>query len=188
MTSLSRFGFRKNWVYEGIVSSANKGGSLNNAPMGFSTSDLKTITLRPYKNTRTYKNISRTKKCILHFLSIDEKNISLFHDFIWRKEKKTKKMRSRGHFVLKAERIEEDTANAARSVVFCSVTRVAGNVSLFSRAPFLAFECVVKASKLGLGLEGDPLLRAIIKNHFETISRIAPHSKYERIAKACAEL
>lgn len=188
--SLSYFGFRKGWVYEGIISSENEDDSTNNAPMGFFTSDLKTITLRPYKNTNTYKNVVRTKTCDLHMPEINEKNIRLFYNFIWNKRTKTRKLskNSSGYLILKVERVESDARNNARSVIVCSIERVVGKVFLFSRAPFLAFECVVKASKLGFGLEQDAFLREIIKNNFETIKRIAPNSEYEKIAKKCAEL
>lgn len=182
-------GFKKNWVYEGIASTESKDCSQNNAPMGFLSTGLKAITLRPYRNTRTYENIQRTKKCVLHSLELSEENVSSFHDFIWsEKAKKAKKVNSTGFLVLKAEKIKEDKANAGRSIVVCSVVKAEGKFFLFSRAPSLAFECVVKASKLGLRLEDDALLRAIIKNNLETIQRIAPNSECEKIAVKCSSL
>lgn len=186
---LLSIGFKKNWVYEGVASTENNDGSQNNAPMGFLSTDLKTIILRPYKNTRTYKNISRAKKCALHFFELSEENVSSFHDFIWNeKAKKAKKIKSSGRLFLNVEKVEEDKANKARSIITCSVEKAEGKFFLFSRAPLLAFESVLKASKLGLGLEDDALLRAMIKNNLETIKIIAPNSEFEKIAEKCSLL
>ncbi|MCA9187758.1 MAG: DUF447 family protein [Planctomycetales bacterium] len=54
-------------ILEGIVTTINCDGTLNVSPMGpIVENDFQRITLRPFKTSTTYRNLTRTREGVLH--------------------------------------------------------------------------------------------------------------------------
>ena len=54
-------------ILESIVTSVDKQGIVNIAPMGPTVdSSIQTITLRPFRSSRTYQNLSTTGQAVVH--------------------------------------------------------------------------------------------------------------------------
>ncbi len=55
----------ENIIYEGILLTRSLNGSINAAAMGYMKIDDSHIVIKPYINTKTYKNLTETKRCTL---------------------------------------------------------------------------------------------------------------------------
>jgi len=69
-TSLTELGFRRNRIYEVVISTLGTGGKPNAAPMGIITRPPRTIILRPFKTSLTYHNL-KTERCGVANITLD---------------------------------------------------------------------------------------------------------------------
>jgi len=190
---LKQAGMEKGWIYEGIVSTYSDEGGANAAPMGFHTDDLRTIVVRPYRQTQTYLNIQVRGCFVLNFVE----DVWEFYTHIFEPEK------ARGESFRKTD-IDAPALSCAPSYWQCKVLAFkedgsgrgtvtaepidgVGRPILLSRAPALALECIIAATKIGLSTEKDAFYRRLIEEAAAAISRIAPRSRYEEIARKCLE-
>ncbi|GBC75692.1 hypothetical protein HRbin06_01012 [archaeon HR06] len=65
--NLKNFGFYEGGIFESILSTYNLDGTPNAAPMGVSL-EKDHIIVRPFKRTRTFKNLKNFKCCVINFL------------------------------------------------------------------------------------------------------------------------
>ena len=69
LRSLFDLGFIKNTIFESIVSTYNKEGTPNAAPMGIMTEDMNQLIMRPYTQSNTYKNLILHRYAVLNITS-----------------------------------------------------------------------------------------------------------------------
>jgi hypothetical protein len=80
-SAVEALGFRKDWIYESILSTYS-GGKAHFAPMGVSTPDMLRISAEIYKTSETCANISSRPVFTVNLSS----DVSLFYDSLYRKE------------------------------------------------------------------------------------------------------
>ncbi|MEM4389708.1 MAG: DUF447 family protein [Candidatus Micrarchaeia archaeon] len=188
---LKRIGMERGWIYEGIVSTYSPEGQAHAAPMGFRSDDLKTIVVRPYKDTQSYINI-RAKGCfVLNFVD----DVGEFYTHIFEPEKAGMERFRRtdidapalscapAYWQCKVLAFKED--GSGRGTVTAEIIDGVGRPVLLSRAPALALECIIAATKLGVDAEKDAFLKQFLEETAALIARVAPGSRYEEIARAC---
>ena len=180
----------KNWIYEGVISTVDEDGDPRAAPMGFRTIDCRKLIFHPYKRTHTFENMVREGKMILNFVG-DETD---FFELIWGKTRNREKMFVKNSLRLKDAlglwelKITSIEGKGKRARVSARPTKMVGKAKLYCRAPALALECIIKTSKLGVNPGGDWELIHDIAENAETISRVAPKSKYEKVARKCLRI
>ena len=75
MTKLTDLGFVKGPIFETIVSTYNKDGTPNAAPMGATIQDPQTLSLTIFDSSQTSRNLKATKSAIINLTS----NIEVFY-------------------------------------------------------------------------------------------------------------
>lgn len=65
---IAKLGFKKDSIIETIVTTYNKDGSPNAAPMGVSAAGRKSVIIRVHTDTDTYSNIVRNKGCVVNLV------------------------------------------------------------------------------------------------------------------------
>ncbi|MEM3030257.1 MAG: DUF447 family protein [Candidatus Micrarchaeia archaeon] len=188
---LKQAGMERDWIYEGIVSTYSPEGLANAAPMGFHSSDLKTIVVRPYRETQTYANIQARRCFVLNFVE----DVEEFYTHIFDTDKAGKERFRKtdidapalscapSYWQCKVLAFKED--GSGRGTITADVVDGVGKPTLLSRAPALALECVIAATKIGMDAEKDAFLKRFLEEAAATIARVAPKSKYEEIARGC---
>jgi hypothetical protein len=173
MSVLRRLGFRKFWIYEVIATTSNK-GVVNSAPMGAWTKDFKTISIRVYRDSKTFRNITENR-CVT--LSLPEK-VETFEKTLKRRVGHSKTRQgyciSGLSFIdlkLKSVTLLKDSA-----VVKARITgsRIRKKVRLFNRAEYLTLEYLIKKTKPKVKKKNLEELRRVV-------NKVAPKSVYSRI-------
>lgn len=57
-----------NTIYEVIVTTYDKNGEANAAPMGITFDEENRVIIRPFLETKTYENLNKNKECIVNFI------------------------------------------------------------------------------------------------------------------------
>ncbi|MHA1366848.1 MAG: DUF447 domain-containing protein [Candidatus Heimdallarchaeota archaeon] len=57
-----------NTIYEVIVTTYDKNGKANAAPMGITFDEEKNVIIRPFLETTTYENLCENKECVVNFI------------------------------------------------------------------------------------------------------------------------
>ncbi len=163
MIPLSRIGFKRNWIYEVVVSARGHA-----APMGVWTPDFRRIKLKAYKTSQTGRLIKKSGQFAVHFPS----GVDSFQRAL--KSKKIAGGCSR--LSCRVVDVKEDS----RSFVFTAKVfdcKIKKPVFLFNRASSLALECLIESTK-------PKPRRKLIREYHETIKKVAPGSVYKRVSSS----
>lgn len=196
-TSLDEMGFVKNWIVETIVSTYDGNHVPRAAPMGATMVGRNRLTLKPYTNTATYRNL-REKECGV--VNITSEPLSyfktLFKNF-YRRSEGFHRMFEQADSV-DAPRLKEANAYAEvqvldimeqgeRATVLCSVVNAKINepppVRAYSRASFAVIESLIHYTRVQVFQAKGEQARAealihLIQHYYDLVRRIAPDSPY----------
>ncbi len=192
--SLEKLGIKEGIIYEAIATTSDKQNTPNAAPVGF-VHNKKRITLKLFKNTRTYRNILDTQLCTLNlcndgilffytaFKEITEEKINL--------EKKGNYF----HLVGAGACIDLETEQIKnidndRDLIICRIKRITIykphiNKIALTRADTALIEATIHATRIPVFLEKndtDKVRRLItLINHYSSvINRVSPRTEYEK--------
>lgn len=174
---IRRLGFRKNWVYEVIVTTTNPNGRPHSAPMGVLSGDFKALTLIAYKKTRTCSNLLSNG---FYSVSLPD-SVLAFHKALSDKKQgcvKTKngfRLVGLGYVELKVTAMK-DAGDVVEYTASVLNGRVREGQRLFNRAEMLALEYLIKKTKPHAGQKELVELRRVV-------NKVAPKSIYGRIVK-----
>jgi len=189
---LEALGFRKDWIYETIISTYS-GAKAHSAPMGVSTPDRTALAVEIYKTSETCANIL-SKKAFCVNLSSD---ISLFYDSSYKKEALIygradnidAPILAQADASLEVSVLEEedlgDRMRFTGKIAGYSSGREPGAIKLINRGDALALEALIAATKIpSASAEEKDLLVKEIRRICRVVSRVAPGSDAERLANA----
>jgi hypothetical protein len=182
---LEKLGFKRNWIYEVIITSGNK-KKPNAAPMGIFTDDFRNIKLKVYKSSRTCENLLAKKEFVVNFVD----DLGVFFSSIFSKEKlrykNAKKISApvlsfaNSWLELKVNDMKDlgDKIEFYAEIIFFEEIKKKKNekVKLINRAKFLVLESLIKSTKR-------PFLKKEIEENLRVIKKVAPNSKYEKIVE-----
>lgn len=174
---LGRLGFRRNWVYEVVVTTKSPSGIPHSAPMGVFTVDLRTLRLRVYRNARTCRNLLSNG---FFTVSLPDSVLAfkkaLSHAGL--RHVKTK----RSYRIAGLGFLEMEITNRRRLRDFVEFKakvishRVREGQRLFNRADALALEYLIKKTKPKASREELMEIRRVV-------NKVAPNSIYSRIVR-----
>lgn len=187
---LRSLGFRRNWIYETIITTES-GGRPHAAPMGVSSRNLKTLILSIYKTSETYRNIDATGFFAVNLTD----DVELFYDSLFNRKKlrfrETKKLRLPCIYGvdgvigarIKSEKDLGDKMFYEAEMLFYEGLR---RINLVNRGKALAFEALIKASKID-SFKGEEREKLIEELRYIVLasSKVAPKSSFARI---CSEV
>jgi len=188
---IEHVGIESDVIYEGILTTFNEEHSVNIAAMGFTYSGG-LFTLKPFKTTRTYKNIMRTGKCTLNlftsaisfftatFKELSDDKFTIIEADNWPHLKEA-------HACI--DLIVVGTRNFdERAEIICKPVRITFNrkkkeVLVFTRVEHSLVEATIHATRVLAFLQQGKIeeameLRRLIEHYFRLIQRIAPKSKH----------
>jgi hypothetical protein len=180
------------WKYEAIVTTYS-GDKPHAAPIGFRVIDARTVWLEIYKTSSTAKNIENMKSFAVNCTG----DVSLFYRSLYKKGPLEYGLEERTTFpVLKDAEAWIEARLVDRQDLGPMVRYVAAATAFYkrkkdaviiNRADSLALECMIKASKIPyLPKTEKEFLIKEIENMLQAITRIAPGSHAEEMAKDIA--
>ena len=198
MAKLTDLGFLKNMIFEAIVSTYNRDGSPNAAPMGTIMQNQQTISLNIFNTSETNRNLKTNKCAVINYTN----NIDIFYKTTFKETNPTGKLPDEWFEKAKtvnAPKLQESDATIEVSVASmesivaektnftCSIVKI--NVEkmypqIYCRAMALTLEAIIHATRLKVFVNDKAheknvnTLLQVIENHKDAINRIAPNSKY----------
>ena len=174
---LRKFGFKRNWIYEIIVTTTSSDGSVNSAPMGVWTSDLKSVKIKVYKKSKTLENILETAVFLVSF----PEDVELFHKTLsskklsYVKTKKGRSIKGLNYIELKVtgRKKLKDAFEFKASVISHKINH---KFSLYNRAEALTLEYLIKKTK-------PKVKRKELLEIKRVVNKVAPKSIYSKIVK-----
>jgi len=165
---------KKDWIYECLMSTMNKDKTVNIAPMGLRSPDMKGLEADIYKESQTYKNLSREKECVLNFTSVP----GFFYDkdmpqelFIGMRMKYAD-----AWLKLKVEKMNK-TSNPARIIFAIEAADVPRPMGLVNRAQALCFEALIESTRV----KKNPRSRQRLEHYKRVVKKVAPGSEYAEL-------
>jgi hypothetical protein len=187
---LKSLGFKKDWVYEVIVTTEYK-GKAHSAPMGISSKDFKKIKLEVYKTAETCRNISETGFFAVNLTD----NISIFYSSLFDK-KKIRYLQPKGFVIpvlkeadgfFEARVVSEK--DAGEKIIFKAEVigfkrTVKKDIRLINRAESLALEALIKSSKIPSAKDSTKKKHLLEELRYIALaaSKTAPGSSQARMA------
>jgi hypothetical protein len=172
---LRKFGFRKGWIYETVVTTCSKDGVPNSAPMGVWTKDYKTVVMKVYKEHKTFRNLMVNGFFVINFPD----NVTVFHDVLsgkkpkYSKTKKCFSISGLSYIELKVIGMREvDNAILFKASIIGH--KVRKRVRLFNRAEALALEYLIEKTRPRKN-------KKLLLDYKRTVSKVAPKSTYAKI-------
>lgn len=183
MTILNELGFKENWIYEAIVST-EEDGNINHAPMGVWTQDLKTLTLKTYKTSRTADIINDTREFTVNLTD----DLDLFYKALYEKDQIKAGKSDTGKPCIKgvdayivAKVVEvQDLGEAYEFTGEVVESKVIKKPRLVNRADALMLETLIEYTKLPY-VKGKEAAKTWIREYCRTIKKVAPGSKYDDV-------
>lgn len=184
MDALRRIGFKKDWIYESIVTTRSDKG-VDAAPMGVWSADLDSLSLRIHRTARTLENIKRDKRFAVNFPG----SVELFYDAVLDGDK----LQTEGgslfldgcDAVLEAEATaleeKDDAAQVTARILSYSIKK---KPRLINRAEYLALDSLIGYTKLKyVSPEERRMLSERIRENLRVIRRTAPKSVLQDLAE-----
>lgn len=174
---LEKLGFRRGWIYETVLTTQSRRGSMNSAPMGVWTSDMKSINIKAYKNSKTLENLLENNFFVINFPNC----VQLFHDALSSKKPRYVKTKY-GRAVPGLSFLEMKTTGSRKlkdAVEFnASVVghKIKNKVRLFNRAEYLTIEYLIKKTKPNVN-------KKELLEYRRIVSKVAPNSVYSELVK-----
>jgi hypothetical protein len=174
---IGRLGFRRDWVYEIIVTSNAPGGRPHSAPMGVLSRDLRTLTIIAYKKTRTCRNLLSNG---FFTVSLPDSVLEFQKALMDNKQRyvKTKtgyRLTGLGYMKLKVTAMK-DAGDVVEFTASVLNGRVQEGQRLFNRAEMLALEYLIRKTKPHAGRNELSEIRRVV-------NKVAPKSIYAGIVK-----
>jgi len=191
--SLDRLGFQLGEIVETIVTSRSLGGELNAAPMGVTRKGPRTIDVKPFLDTTTYKNLRDTAKGMANisydvrlFLETAFKEGSVNPDWFEGREG-FPHLRGADAFLFFSV-IDETRVSEGRACLTCQVEWVkvlTVSPKVFSRGFAAAIEAVIHATRIEIFIrEGkrDEVEKRLQRFEAcrETVERVSPEGSPNR--------
>ncbi len=198
MVDLEKLGFRKDMIFEGIVSTYSHEGRPNAAPMGITSEDLKHVIISPFKGTQTYENMKYTRCAVVNFLADpttfyqtafkDEATVRNAVNTLFEKATMVEAPRLKETDAFLEVAVVESTDGGDRGILVGKVVHWDIGSSRFQpycRGGFAAIEAVIHATRIrkfltsGREDEAERLIE-LVKHYQGLIDRVAPNSVYEK--------
>jgi hypothetical protein len=193
MQMLSRLGFKPGRIVETIVATYDADGNPNAAPMGILVEANDRLLIRPYLQTRTFRNLKQHKQCTVNLTSNPEIFFkSCFKDVVGglpenffiraRKVYAPRLRQAEGWLEVKAD---EEAEVEDRAIFKCFVKAVyLGRMKpkAYCRANFAAIESIIHVTriltylKLGEQNKCSKLLE-LVRHYRGVVERTAPNSE-----------
>jgi hypothetical protein len=176
---LERLGLRKNWIYETIVVTHGSDGKFNAAPMGIRTIDMETVLMDVYRDRKTHENVTESREFTVNFVS----DVGSFYEYCRAGKPAVKeKILKNADACLEMSVSEiDDLGDKVRIEAHVKGGKIIRNTVLINRAEALALECVVASTKSGIIGKVEAMKK--IEEYLGVISRVAPRSRYEELAR-----
>jgi len=195
-TSLTGLGFRRNQIYEVVISTLGTGGKPNAAPMGIITRPPRTIIVRPFKTSLTYHNL-KTERCGVANITLDPEvffRTAFKRTYLGARIPVTWFTRSKTNnapalkcadlkipfTVTSLQNLGANRANFVCRVQDINIRRVLPRA--YCRSDFAAIECVIHATRVreflasGQDRKAAELMR-LIRYYAKLAKRVSPDSK-----------
>lgn len=204
--TLSRYGFIPGGIVEAVVSTYDETGKPNAAPMGATTEDLRTLIIKPYLKTTTYKNL-KVSRCAVVNITTDPwlfyvtalKEVSpegsvprrLFSEA--KKVKAPRLIGAQGFIEVSVVSIEE---RGKRGIVTCEVVHTEAKKALakaYCRGAYAAIEAIIHATRVKEALaagnaEEAAKLEGLINYYRDLVKRVSRGTAYEAIVEGVLNL
>jgi hypothetical protein len=187
--ALDRIGFSRGSIVESVLTTLNPDGSVNPAPMGVARKGPVQLEIRPYKSSKTYRNLNRNPEACVNVL--DDPEIFLITAF--KEEKLDLPPLKFSHdnsieqadaavflTILRREEIDEDRSSFIGEASSVKVMKEAPTV--FSRGRAQAIEAIIHATRIEYCLKN----RKSVEDHIgrfnrckEIILRVSPQDSSE---------
>jgi hypothetical protein len=184
MDALRALGFKKDWVYETLVTTRSD-KKVNAAPMGVWSADGASVSMRVHKTADTYGNIRKNKKFAVNFPGV----VALFYDAILEGDK----LQTEGDSlflkdcpaVLEAEVTAlEDMEDAVVVTARVLAYRIKKAPQLINRAEYLALDSLIAYTKLSSVPEKErDMLTERIRENLRVIRRTALNSDFQKLVE-----
>ncbi|MEM4311920.1 MAG: DUF447 family protein [Nitrososphaerales archaeon] len=195
MVNLRSLGFFRG-IAECIVSTYNLDGSFNAAPMGVSLSNDNLI-VRPFKATRTYRNLKHYGCCVINVSDRAELfYLTVFKDSLpkewFDKGKKVNAPRLvLADLWIEAEVKSLDSISQDRAQFALEAKEIYFKLKkpkVYKRSNHALMESVIHATRIKLYLKKKEYNKAnglinLVNHYYSLVKRVAPDSKHERLMK-----
>ena len=193
---LEKLGFKSGCIYEVIITTLNEDGTFNAAPMGVAIIDPETLTVKPYTDTKTYRNIAREKQAVVNIVD----DVLLFYITAIEKEK-VKMLPFRRGKVVSAPALSQAKAYIectvkGKPVTYNGRARIllrAVNYTVLDpctkpicRAPSLILEAIIHLTRISPLITAGKFDQALkllklIELYRDTVKRICGDSTYNKL-------
>ncbi len=159
--------------------------------MGFSFDDKYKLIIRPFKDTRTYEYVSKTRRSVINVVN----DVKLFYDVSFGNIKddffnvsrifKIPKLKNANFYIeCEIEEIEEDDVRAKFTMKTLNVVAKKSYIKPITRAEFAVLESLIHSTRVKVYKDlkiFDELenLLSLIEYYEKLIRRVAPNSMYE---------
>jgi len=191
LASLEELGFQEAVIVEVVVSTVDDEGRPNAAPMGV-TLEGGWLILRPYRSTRTYRDMASTKRALLNVVDDPELFVlTALKDgeaprWIFGEGCPPRLKGAKAYVEVSVER--EESLSDDRAKLYCKPIRVEARAGAkaYCRAKAAVIEATVHATRVkvyalrGLREEAEWLMR-LIEHYVALVKRVAPGTSYEAL-------
>ena len=201
MAKLTDLGFSKGIIFETILSTYNRDGSPNAAPMGAIMQDNQTLTINLFNSSQTHRNLESNKCAVINLTS----NVEIFYRTAFKEANPDGKLPK--EWFMKAEAVNAPKLRVADATVDVAVTnmepisiektkalfkveRVSATQKcpqVYCRAMSANLEAIIHATRVKAFItdkskqqQVEQLLE-MIKNCNDVVHRTAPHSQYSAV-------
>lgn len=201
VTKLSDLGFSKGDIAETVVSTYNKEGKPNAAPMGVVMQDEKHLSIDFFNSTSTYKNIILNKCAVVNLTN----NVEIFYKTAFKEANPKGKLPE--EWFEKANSVNAPKLKLAEATIDVSLknmtpldqekTMATFNLErldaktvypqVYSRAMALTIEAIIHATRVEAFIKEETeqkhvgKLLELIENYNGTVNRVAPNSIYSNV-------
>ena len=200
---LEKLGFLRGCIVETIVTTLDRTGKPNAAPMGAFTEDMENLILRPYTDTLTYRNLDASRSAVV--------NLTLNPEVFYRTAFKDANSRLPSSWFEDAETVNAPRLKGAYAFIEVSVLEIShgggeraeakcaprlvrsvGQPSpAYCRAIFATLESIIHATRVRTFLsegrrEEAAELMKLVEHYRSLVQRVAPNSPYERTMESLA--
>ncbi|MGZ4851057.1 MAG: DUF447 domain-containing protein [Candidatus Bathyarchaeia archaeon] len=201
MAKLTDLGFLKGMIFEAIVSTYNRDGSPNAAPMGTIMQNQYILSLNVFNSSETSLNLKTNKCAVINFTN----NIDVFYRTTFKEANPTGKLPQ--EWFEKAETVNApklqisdatievsvasmEPMGAEKTNFSCSIVKI--NVDkmypqIYSRAMAMTLEAIIHATRVKAFVNDEKqqknvkTLLELIENNINVVNRVAPNSMYTTI-------
>ena len=201
MAKLTDLGFLKGMIFEAIVSTYNRDGSPNAAPMGTIMQNQHILSLNVFNSSETSLNLKTNKCAVINFTN----NIDVFYRTTFKEANPTGKLPQ--EWFEKAETVNApklqisdatidvsvtsmEPMGAEKTNFSCSIVKI--NVDkmypqIYSRAMAMTLEAIIHATRVKAFVNDEKqqknvkTLLELIENNNNVVNRVAPNSMYTTI-------